>query len=254
MDAHRSRFSLAGKTALVTGSGHGLGWEIAKAMAEAGAHAILNGRTAAALEDRVAELAKVDLMAEAACFDVADRGAAAAWFEARAPELDILVNNVGLRLRRPIADCPPDEFARVLEVGLTGAYALARLAAGGMVARGGGAIVNVTSIAGPLGKDEDAAYIAAKGGLEALTRGLAVELGRKGVRCNAIAPGFFRTEANAAMIEDPAVNQWLEVRVPLKRWGEPAEIAGAAVFLASPAASYINGHVLTIDGGLSTSF
>ena len=253
MDAHQSRFSLAGKTALVTGSGRGLGWEIARAMAEAGAVAILNGRTAAALDDRLVELKDAGFSAEAACFDVADHGAVEAWYGERAPELDILVNNVGLRLRRPIADCPPDEFAAVLAVGLTSAYALARLAADDMVARGGGTILNVTSIAGPLGKDEDAAYIAAKGGLEALTRGLAVELGRKGVRCNAIAPGFFRTEANTAMIEDEAVNQWLDVRVPLRRWGEPVEIAGAAVFLASPAAAYINGHVLTVDGGLSTS-
>lgn len=254
MDPHRSRFSLAGQTALVTGSGRGLGWEIAKAMAEAGAHAILNGRDAATLDVRAAVLQTEGLSAEAACFDVTDHGAAAAWFEARAPELDILVNNVGLRLRRSIADCPPDEFAGMIEVGLTSAYALARLAASGMAARGGGAILNVTSIAGRLGKDEDAAYIAAKGGLEALTRGLAVELGRKGVRCNAIAPGFFKTEANMAMIGDEAVNRWLDMRVPLRRWGEPVEIAGAAVFLASPAASYINGHVLTVDGGLSTSF
>jgi len=119
---------------------------------------------------------------------------------------------------------------------------------------GEGAIVNITSIAGPLARANDVAYTAAKGGLAALTRALAVELGPAGLRCNAVAPGYFATETNQAMVDDPDVAEFLRHRVPLRRWGDPAEIAGAAVFLASPAASYVNGQVLTVDGGLSASF
>ena len=134
------------------------------------------------------------------------------------------------------------------------AYGLSRLIGPDMAQRGGGAIVNVTSIAGPFARANDIAYTAAKGGLESLTRALAVELGPKGVRCNGIAPGYFATEANQAMVDSPAVNEFLKGRVPLQRWGAPPEIAGAAVFLASPAASYINGQILTVDGGMTASF
>jgi gluconate 5-dehydrogenase len=123
-----------------------------------------------------------------------------------------------------------------------------------MVACGGGSIVNVTSIAGPFARAGDIAYTAAKGGLEALTRALAVELGRDGVRCNGVAPGYFATETNQAMVKSAAVNEFLQSRVPLRRWGQPPEIAGAAVFLASPAASYVNGQILTVDGGMTASF
>ena len=253
-ESHHRRFCLEGRTALVTGSARGLGWEIARAMAEAGAHVILNGRTAEALAARANELAGAGLSAEAIRLDVADRAAVRTWFDDLRPEVDILVNNAGMRLRRPIEHLSPEDFARLLDAGLTSAFNLARTLAPGMIARGGGAIVNVTSIAGPLGKPADSGYVAAKAGLEGLTRTLATELGPRGVRCNAIAPGFFRTEANAEMAADADTNRWLEMRNPLRRWGEPSEIAGAAVFLASPAASYVNGHVLTVDGGLSTSF
>ncbi len=223
-------------------------------MAEAGANVILNGRDAKHLDGRVAELSRVDHRAETAVFDIGktdeiDRGLAA--LEGR---VDILVNNVGLRLRRPVADVPPGEFARVLDVGLTGAYALARHCAGPMIEKGQGVILNITSIAGPLGKRDDAAYVAMKAGMEGLTRGLATELGPTGIRCNGIAPGFFATEANQAMVADPEIQGWLELRAPLQRWAAPEEIAGAAVFLASDAASYVTGHILTVDGGLSASF
>jgi len=251
---HNDRFSLAGKTALVTGSARGLGWEIARAMAEAGARLLVNGRKAQVLADRVQTLAQAGLEADAVALDMSDTDAVARWFAAATPEIDILVNNVGLRRRRPLAELMPEDVRTMLDHGLVGAHNLARLVVPGMIARGGGCIINVTSIAGPLGKNNDTAYVAAKAGLEGLTRALATELGPQGIRCNAIAPGFFQTDANAEMISDPAVNAWLELRAPLKRWGDPSEIGGAAVFLASPAASYVNGHTLTVDGGVSTSF
>ena len=251
---HTRRFDLSGKTALITGSSRGLGWEIAKAMAEASAHVILNGRDRKTLENNVRVLSQSYLQAEAIALDATDTAAVTQWVKDQAPEVDILINNIGPRTRRPLAELMPQDFRDMLDGGLVGAHNLARLLAPGMIGRGGGCIINVTSIAGPLGKPDDSAYVATKAGLEGLTRALATELGPHGVRCNGIAPGFFRTEANAEMAADPDVNHWVDLRVPLKRWGDPSEIAGAAVFLASPAASYVNGHILTVDGGVSTSF
>ena len=251
---HTQRFSLSGKTALITGSSRGLGWEFAKSMAEAGAHTILNGRDRQILENNVQVLSQSYLQAETIVLDASDTAAVTQWVAEQAAEVDILVNNIGPRTRRPIAELMPQDFRNMLDGGLVGAHNLARLLAPGMIERGGGCIINMTSIAGPLGKVDDSAYVATKAGLEGLTRALATELGPQGVRCNGIAPGFFQTEANAEMAVDPGVNHWVDLRVPLKRWGDPLEIAGAAVFLASPAASYVNGHILTVDGGVSTSF
>ena len=251
---HHARFSLAGQTALITGAARGLGWEIAHAMAQAGATVLLNGRDRDALQTRVDQLEQETLPATVALFDVADRESSDAWIDVYAKPVDILVNNVGMRHRKPIPQTPPEEFSRMLEVNLTAAFSLARKIAPAMSARGRGAIINVTSIAGPFARPNDIAYTAAKGGLVALTKALAVELGGDGVRSNGIAPGYFATEANQAMVDDPAVNEFLRGRVPLRRWGAPAEIAGAAVFLASPAASYINGQILTVDGGMTASF
>ncbi|HTS93049.1 MAG TPA: SDR family oxidoreductase [Stellaceae bacterium] len=259
MSEHRTggQFDLGGRTALVTGGGQGLGFEIASALAEAGAHAILNGRDLPRLEAAAARILGAGGKASALAFDVADAAAGTAAFERIADEfgaLDILVSNVGVRHRLPLREIEPEDFRRVLEVNLTAAFQLAREAVAAMARRGRGRIIFVTSIAGPLGRANDAAYIAAKGGLAAFARALAVEFGPQGITTNAIAPGYFATETNSAMVADPAVEEFVRRRIPLRRWGEPREIAGAAVFLASDAASYINGHVLTVDGGLSASF
>lgn len=223
-------------------------------MAEAGATVLLNGRDNEILQTRVDVLTKEGLSAKTASFDVADRTARKVWVDNQTGSIDILVNNVGMRHRKPIAETPPEAFSEMLDVNLTAAYGLARAIAPQMAERVGGAIINMTSIAGPFARAGDIAYTAAKGGLEAMTRALAVELGPKGVRCNGIAPGYFATETNRTMVDSPAVNEFLHGRVPLQRWGAPSEIAGAAVFLASPAASYINGQILTVDGGMTASF
>lgn len=253
----RTPFSLDGQVALVTGAARGLGLEIARALSGAGAVTVINGRDSHRLEAAADSLRAAGAVVETACFDVADFAAAeraVADIVVRHGRLDILVNNVGERDRRPVAEFEPDDVRRLLDTNLVAPLMLARSAGGAMMRAGRGRIINVTSIAGPIARAGDASYTAAKGGLAALTRALAAEFGPGGVTVNGIAPGYFATEANAAMVADPATNEWLRGRSSLQRWGRPEEIGGAAVFLASDAASYITGHVIVVDGGISARF
>jgi gluconate 5-dehydrogenase len=252
MSTFPDRFRLDGRTALITGSGRGLGWEIAKGLAEAGAKVVLHGRSHERLAPRLEELRTAGHTAEALAFDMGDRVAMQVEV-AEAGPIDILVHNVGERDRRPFAEIEPDAFAHLIDVDLTAAHALVKLLVPGMIGRGWGRLILVTSIVADLAVPGASSYIAAKGGLSALARALAAELGAAGITSNALSPGFFATETNAPMIATPAGDR-LRERCPAKRWAEPWEIAGAAVFLASPAASYVNGHTLTVDGGVSATY
>jgi gluconate 5-dehydrogenase len=245
------RFSLAGKVALITGSTRGLGLEIARGLASVGAAVGINGRD----RDRVDEIAKNIPNAFAAPFDVTDLSSAREVLDAvvaRHGRLDCLVNNAAVRDRRPLHEINADDFRRLIETNLVAQYELSRAAVRHMAPQGGGRLIFISSMVGPQSFQGDPAYVASKGGLEALMRALAVELGDKGIAANAIAPGFFLTERNAPFFTHPRIVEMAR-RIPLQRFGRPDEIVGAAIFLASDAASYITGQVLTVDAGLSVA-
>ena len=243
--------SLEGRIALVTGAARGLGFAIAQRLVRAGASVWLNGRDRAALDDAAD---RIGSDARVLAFDIGDDDATAAAFETLAEDgLDILVNNVGQRDRRSLAQLRREDMAAMLATNLVAPFDLARRAVPLMEARGYGRIVNITSIAAEIARG-DILYTASKGGLAALTRAFAAELGGTGITVNAVAPGYFATEANEEMSTDPGIAQHLERRTSLGRWGDPGEIGGAVAFLASPEASYITGHTLAVDGGYLTHF
>lgn len=247
-------FDLTGRVALVTGAARGLGRAMAAGLIAHGARVWLVGRDATALAQTATELGP---QAVACALDVSDLPASTAAMQRLLQtegRLNVLINNVGQRRRAPLQELPASALRELLDVNLVSAWHLCREAAGAMRQQGGGSIINVTSIAGPIARSGDAAYTTAKGALDAMTRAMAAELGPHGVRVNAIAPGFFATEPNAGMVADAGIQDWLTRRSSLGRWGRPDEVAGAAVFLASDAASYITGHTLAVDGGYLAHF
>ena len=244
-------FSLENRVVLVTGASRGLGLAMAAALRKNGAQVVLNARDPAALA-----LAAEGIGAKAMAFDVTDSRAARTALDAIETEyghLDVLVNNAGIQHRQPLVDWGDDDFERVISVNLSACFRLARDAARLMLPRKFGRIINTGSVAAILGRPTIHGYVAAKAGLHGLTRSMAAELGRHGITVNALAPGYFATELNTALLNDKAFTAWVEARTPAGRWAKPEELGGAVVFLASDAASYVNGHVLAVDGGLSVS-
>jgi gluconate 5-dehydrogenase len=247
---------LSGRVALVTGAARGLGLAIANGLAGAGALVVLNGRDASALEAAKRALERDGGRADIATFDVTDRDAVRAGvaaLETRHGSIDILVNNAGIQRRHPVVDFPPEDWDAIIATNLTAPFLVAQAVIPGMVKRGRGSIVNIASLTSELGRPTIVPYTAAKGGVRQLTRGLATELGPTGVRVNAIAPGYFVTEMNRALIDDKNFDTWVRGRTPMRRWGNPDELAGLAVFLCSDAASYITGQMVFVDGGMSVS-
>jgi gluconate 5-dehydrogenase len=236
-------FDLTGRTALVTGSTRGLGLAMAHALAAAGARVAINGRTHEACE------AVLPAGGVAAPFDVTDEHAVAEGVEALG-RVDVLVNNAGITARAPLDRLAVDDWRRVIDTNLTSAYLVARAVAPQMIERGAGKIVNTCSVTSEAARETIGAYTTSKGALKLLTRAMCADWARHGIQANGIGPGYFRTDINAVLQEDPAFCAWLEARVPAGRWAEPDELGGAVVFLASRASDFVNGQILYVDGGL----
>ena len=245
-------FDLTGRRALITGSSQGIGLALARGLAQAGAEVVLNGRDAGRLADAVAQIPG----AVALPFDVTDHAAARAavdGFEADHGPLHILVNNAGMQFRAPLEEFPADAFQRLLQTNVASVFNVGQAVARHMIARGAGRIINIASVQTALARPSIAPYTATKGAVGNLTKGMATDWARHGLQCNAIAPGYFDTPLNAALVADPDFSAWLEKRTPAGRWGRVEELVGACVFLASDAASFVNGHVLYVDGGITAS-
>jgi gluconate 5-dehydrogenase len=245
-------FDLTGKRALITGSSQGLGLALAKGLAGAGAQLVLNGRD----ESRLAAAADAVPGARMLAFDATDHAAvrsAVDRFEADVGPIDILVNNAGMQYRAPLEEFPPDAFARLLQANIGTVFNVGQAVARHMIGRGAGKIINIASVQTALARPGIAPYTATKGAVGNLTKGMATDWAKYGLQCNAIAPGYFDTPLNAALVADPTFTAWLERRTPAGRWGRVEELVGACVFLASDASSFVNGHVLYVDGGITAS-
>ncbi len=251
-----SAFDLTGRVALVTGAYRGLGFAVARGMAEAGATVVLNGRKPEELARAAKALADAGHRADVAAFDVTDRAQIDAGVRGtieRHGRIDILVNNAGIQRRAPLHEFKQKDWDDIIATNLTAPFAVSQAVLPGMIERKAGKIIHIASLMSELARPTVVPYTAAKGGVRQLTRGMAVELAPHGIQVNAIAPGYFATEMNRALIDNAEFNAWVCKRTPAGRWGEPAELAGLAVFLASRAADYMTGQILVMDGGMSVS-
>ena len=249
-------FDLTGKIALVTGAYRGLGFAIATGLARAGATVVLNGRKAAELNEAAETLQKQGLAAHASVFDVTDRAAAraaVAAIQSAHGAVDILFNNAGIQRRGSLVDFAQEDWDAVIATNLTAPFIVTQTVLPGMIAKKRGKIVHIASLTSELARPGIVPYTAAKGGVRQLTRGMAVELAPHNIQVNAIAPGYFATEMNRALLDNAEFTAWVNKRTPAGRWGNPAEIGGLAVFLASSASDYVTGQMMFIDGGMSVA-
>jgi gluconate 5-dehydrogenase len=246
-------FDLTGRRALITGSSQGIGLALAAGLQQAGAEIVLNGRNLDKLESAARPLGAGT---RALAFDVTDHGAvreAIDRFEAEVGPVDILVNNAGMQHRAPLEEFPADAFERLMAANVSSVFNVGQAVARHMIGRGRGKIINIASVQTALARPTIAPYTATKGAVGNLTKGMATDWARHGLQCNAIAPGYFETPLNAALVADPEFTAWLSKRTPAGRWGKVEELVGACVFLASDASSFVNGHILYVDGGITAS-
>lgn len=256
MSTNPSLFDLSGRTALITGSSQGLGFAFARGLAHAGAAIVLNGRDATKLATAAAQLRAEGARVATAVFDVNDSATIAtevARIETEFAQIDILLNNAGIHRRAPLLEMTEQQWREVIDTNLTSAFLVTRAVAPGMIARRSGKIINICSVMSEVGRPTTANYAAAKSGLKMLTRSMTIEWARHNLQINGIGPGYFVTELTKPLVENPEFNQWICGRTPAGRWGQPEELVGAAVFLASRASDFVNGQVVYVDGGILAS-
>ncbi len=249
-----ARFDLSNRVALVTGSSQGLGLAIAKGLGEAGARVILNGRDADKLEKAQREFEGQGIAAKIASFDVTERDAvvaAVAAVERDIGPIDILVNNAGIQRRAPLVDYPLETWREILKANLDSVFFVAQAVGAHMVRRQRGKIINICSVQSELGRPSIVPYTATKGAVKMMTKGMCAEWGKHNIQVNGIGPGYFKTPLNQALVDDPQFSAWLCARTPAGRWGDVEELMGAAIFLASDASNFVNGHILYVDGGMT---
>lgn len=249
----KNLFDLSGKRALITGSARGIGNLLARGLAEYGAEVIINDRTQDKADCAAEALAALGYRATGVAFDVTRRAEverAITHIEAEIGPIDILINNAGIQRRHPFSEFPEEEWDQVIEVNQKGVFLVSQQVAKYMMARRSGKIINICSMQSELGRKTITPYAASKGAVKMLTRGMCVELAEYNIQVNGIAPGYFATEMTSALVNDPEFSAWLYQRTPAARWGKPEELIGAAVYLASPAANFVNGHLLFVDGGM----
>lgn len=249
-------FSLRGKRALITGSSRGIGYGIAEALAGAGAEIIINSRNPEALGEAAANLADGGASVKALAFDVTSEDSvedAISHAETEIGPIDILVNNAGMQHRASLETWSLDKFEQVMSTNVTSAFLVSRAVVKGMISRRKGRIINICSVLSTFARNSVAPYSASKAAIANLTRGMAVDWARHNINVNGIAPGYIATELNQALLENQEFNAWIEKRTPMARWGQPAELGGAAVFLASDASTFVNGHILYVDGGFTAT-
>ncbi|MEI2298864.1 SDR family oxidoreductase [Ensifer sp. MJa1] len=249
-------FDLKGRRALVTGSSQGIGLALARGLAEHGASLVLNGRDRLKLEAAAATLKDAGHLVDVADFDVTDAEAVKSGvdqIEQDIGAIDILVNNAGMQFRTPLEDFPVDRWEQLLKTNVSSVFYVGQAVARHMIGRGSGKIINIASVQSELARPSIAPYTATKGAVKNLTRGMCTDWAKYGLQVNAIAPGYFKTPLNQALVDSAEFSSWLEKRTPAARWGNVEELVGAAVFLASNASSFVNGHTLYVDGGITTS-
>lgn len=245
-------FDLTGRRALVTGSSQGIGFALAQGLAAVGADVIINGRDTAKLERAADMIGGCRTLA----FDVTDHGAVRVAIdgeEERNGPIDILVNNAGMQHRAPLEEFPAEMFEKLMQTNIASVFHVGQAVARHMIARGAGKIINIASVQSRLARATIAPYTATKGAVANLTMGMATDWARYGLQCNAIAPGYFETPLNAALVADPDFTAWLQKRTPAGRWGKVEELQGLCIFLASDASSFVNGQTIHVDGGLTAT-
>jgi len=247
-----SLFDLSGRLALITGSSQGIGLSLAQGLAEHGARVVLNGRDRAKLEAAAATVPGASGLAFDVTEEVATKGAIEQ-IESEIGAIDILINNAGMQFRAPLEDFPVERWRQLFETNVTSAFLVGQAVARRMIPRRRGKIINIASVQSELARPSIAPYTATKGAIRNLTRGMCTDWGAYGIQVNAIAPGYFKTPLNQALVDNEEFSAWLEKRTPARRWGNVDELVGAAVFLASDASSFVNGHTLYVDGGITAS-